>query len=925
MARINEQFLFIFVRSKKQTAKKLTNRKKKNISFLSVIFWIVSIIIPVLSTAQENIPPATTEQQTDTISQNQQGTAMILDAEVKYQASDSIKFGIASGKMYLYGDARIEYQDITLSAYTIELDLDSSLAYAYGTVDTLGQETGLPVYKDANGEYQMRWLKYNFQTKKALIEHIVTEQDEGYIVGSRAKKVENNIYYIKNARYSTCNLHDHQHFYLNLTKAKIIPGKKIITGPAYLVVEDVKLPVIVPFAIIPSTEKYSSGFILPSYGEEKTRGFFLRNGGYYWAANDYFDVTLTGDIYSKGSWGSHLSTKYKKRYKFGGNFNFNYIVNVFSEKDLPDYRKTKDLSVTWSHRQDPKSSPFQSFSASVNFSTSSYDQNNVNSIVDPNIVARSTKRSSISYSRRWPGRPFNFSANLLHSQNSRDTTIDFTIPDLTFTVNRLYPFKRKNKIGNKERFYEKISFSYTGNMKNYVHTKEKDLSFKPESLREDWKNGIMHSVPVAMNFKLLKYFTLSPTFNYKERWYFKSIKKDWNEQEQEIVTTDTTGGFHRVWDYSMGVGTSTKIYTFFRPWRKLFGDKIQAIRHVATPSISMSYRPDFSDPRYGYYDWFEYYDQKHDEIVKYEYSYYDDAIYGIPGKGKSGNVGLSLGNTFEMKVKSDKDTTGFKKIKLLESLNFASSYNILADSLNWSRITMTGRTKILGTNVNFGAYFNPYGVDTLDNGRPVIVDRSALKTNGKLLRIENMNLSFGFDINNKTFKRKRNDEEEEQPEEEPEIDPLDEAMISEEDRLLDMMQPTGDRSLQADNDGYAKFEMPWSLSINFTSYLIMGDFNKEKMDFDYKVSADISLTGKISVTPKWSITASTGYNFETKNISYTNIGITRDLHCWGMRLNLVPVGKYKSYFFSISVNSSLLKDLKYEKRSHPRDNPGFYD
>ena len=888
------------------------------------LYWFFFLLISSPVFSQENIPEVN-DIQNDTTKTQQAGSAIMLDAEVKYEASDSIKFGIASGKMYLYGNASIKYQDITLTAYTIELNLDSSIAYAYGTLDTLGNETGLPVFKDRNGEYEMRTLRYNFQTKKAIIEHIVTEQGEGFIIGNRAKKIENNVYCIKNARYTTCNNHDHPHFYLNLTKAKVIPGKKIITGPAYLVVEDVKFPIIVPFAIIPSTQTYSSGFILPSYGEEKNRGFFLRNGGYYWAATQYFDVSLTGDIYTNGSWGSHFSTKYKKRYKFGGNVNVNYIVNVFSEPDLPDYRKTKDLSLTWSHRQDPKSNPFQSFSASVNYSTSSYDKNNVNSIVDPNIIARNTKRSSISYSKRWAGKPFNFSVNLLHSQNSQDTTIDFTIPDIAFTINRIYPFKRKNKIGNKERFYEKISFSYTGNTKNFIHTKQKDLSFSPESLVNDWKNGVGHTIPVVMNFKILKYFTFNPSFNYKERWYFKSIKKDWDPTLNRVVNTDTTGGFHRVWDYNMGVGTSTKIYTFFRPWRKLFGDKIQALRHVMTPSVSMSYHPDFGDPRYGYYDWFEYYNPQINDIVKYEYSYYDGALFGVPPKGKSGNLGLSLGNTLEMKVKSEKDTTGFKKIKLLESFNFSSSYNFLADSLGWSRITMTGRTKVLGTNVNFGAYFNPYGVDTTANGQPIIVDRSALKTNGKLLRIENMNLSFGFNIDNNTFKKKKQNEENNTEENQQETDPLDEAMISEEDRLMQEMQPVAKRNLKVTNDGYAKFEMPWNISINFTSYLRMDKFNKEKMDFDYKVSADISLNGRISVTPKWNLSATTGYTLDTKKIAYTTIGITRDLHCWGMRINITPVGKYKSYFFSISVNSSLLKDLKYEKRSNPRDNPGFYD
>ena len=368
------------------------------------------------------------------------------------------------------------------------------------------------------------------------------------------------------------------------------------------------------------------------------------------------------------------------------------MENVYSEKDLPDYRKTKDMSITWSHRQDTKANPFQTFSASVNYSTSSYDQNNINSIgtVNGNDISRNTKRSSISYSKRWPGKPFNLSLNLLHSQNSRDTTIDLTIPDVTFTVNRFYPFKKKNKVGSNENFLEKISLSYTGNAKNYVSAKEYDLGFSPDHFTNQWKNGAQHSIPVAMNFKFLKHFTLNPSFNYRERWYLSKTEQDWDEEQQAIIKSDPISGFNRAYDYSLSAGTSTKIYTFFKPWRKLFGNKIDAIRHVATPSVSFSYSPDFSDPKYGFYDWFEYYDENRDEVVRREYSYYEGYLYGTPGAGKSGSMGFSLGNTLEMKVRSEKDTTGFKKIKILESLNFSSSYNFLRDSVKLAPINMTG-------------------------------------------------------------------------------------------------------------------------------------------------------------------------------------------------------------------------------------------
>ncbi|MBP8790352.1 MAG: LPS-assembly protein LptD, partial [Breznakibacter sp.] len=408
------------------------------------------------------------------------GSKPFLEAQIQYKANDSLAFDFEGQKMYLYGKAEIKYLDIELSAHAIELDLDSTLAIAYGRVDTAGVEQDLPVFKDKSGSYTMRRMKYNFETKKAIIEHIVTEQGEGFVIAQKAKRVNETEYFMRDAKYTTCDHHDHPHFYLNLTKAKVIPGKKTITGPAYLVVEDVKLPIFVPFALIPNTTSYSSGIVMPSYGDEGERGFFLREGGYYFAMNDYFDLRLTGDIYTNGSWGTHFGTTYKNRYKYSGRLSADYITNVVSEKDLPDYSKNKDFSIRWSHTQDAKANPYQTFSASVNFATSSYDRNNVGSIINPIDLSTNQKSSSISYSKRWPGSPFNFSANLLHSQNSRDTSISLTIPDITLTMNRVFPFKRKEQIGE-ERWYEKVSFSYSGNTKNFINTKEKELSFSGKS------------------------------------------------------------------------------------------------------------------------------------------------------------------------------------------------------------------------------------------------------------------------------------------------------------------------------------------------------------------------------------------------------------------------------------------------------------
>ncbi|HKL72237.1 MAG TPA: putative LPS assembly protein LptD [Marinilabiliaceae bacterium] len=863
---------------------------------------------------------------TDTLSTKSDTTKVkntsspLIDSEIKYSAKDSTFFD--RGKVFLFGDASVSYRDILLTAHFIELDLDSSLAYAAGTRDSLGVEEGLPVFKDKGGEYTMRKMRYNFKTEKAIIEHVVTTQGEGFIVGEKAKKNADNSYFLKDGRYTTCDNHDHPHFYINMTKAKVIPGDKVVTGPAYLVVEDVKIfPLFVPFAFVPMSSSYHSGFLMPSYGEESNRGFFLRDGGYYFAFSDYLDMALTADVYGNGSWGFRTSSNYKKRYKYGGSFNFQHITNITSEKDLPDYAVSKDMSFSLSHRQDPKANPNSTLSASVNYSTSTFDRNNVGSIINPEVLATNTKRSSISYSRRFPNSPFNFSANVLHSQNSRDTTISLTLPDITLTMNRIYPLKQKKRIG-KEKWFETISFSYSGNMSNSINTKESELSLSPKSLNDDWKNGVKHSIPVSMNLKLLKYFSLTPNINYTERWYFKSIEKGWDEEKRKVVTTDTTGGFNRVYDYSFGVGTSTKVYTFFTPSRAIFGDKINAIRHVMTPSVSVSYRPDFADPKYGYYDWFEYYDEAQDRIVRNDYSYYDGALYGTPGRGESGSLGMSLGNTLEMKVKSQKDSTGFKKINILESLNFSTSYNFLADSMKLSNISMSGRTKLLGTSISFGATFDPYALDTMSNGRVYRYDSYEITKNSRLARLQSANLSFGFNFGSETFKKKGDKKESTAEATDPIDDPFDNDPLRDQ-HMQGSQSPANIQRQIMDDNGYAEFDIPWNMSINYSMRLVQDKFNKQKMAYDHKFTADINASGRITLTPKWDLSLSSGYNLERKEISHTNLRINRNLHCWNMSFNLVPVGRYKSFFFSISVNSSLLRDLKYEKRSSARDNPNW--
>lgn len=853
-----------------------------------------------------------------------EGSAPFLDAEVKYSCKDSLSFDFETKKMYLFGDAQIQYGEISLKAFAIELDMDSTIAYAYGQRDSLGVATGEgnPVFKDKSGEYEMRQMKYNFETKKAIITHIVTEQGEGFVVGDRAKRVDESTYFMRDAKYTTCQDHYHPHFYLNLTKAKVVPGKRTVTGPAYMVLHDVPLPIAIPFAIIPNTKSYSSGIIIPTYGDESSRGFYLRNGGYYLAANDYFDLKLLGDIYTKGSWGAHVSSTYKKRYSFSGSFSGDYIVNVFSEKDLPDYSEKKDFSVRWSHSQDTKANPDVTFTASVNLSTSSYNKNNVNNLVDPKQLATNQKSSSISYTRKWQNFPFRLSLSLRHSQNSADTTIALTLPDLQLnSTRRFYPFKPKNMTGKGNPLTD-ININYTLSAKNTTSCKERDLTFSPDKFATMWKTGALHTIPVTTNIKLGNYFTLAPNFSYIERWYTTKTLQYWDEQAQKIKKLDPETGFFRSYSYSFSTGLNTKVYAFYRPIRALFGDKINAIRHVMTPSIGMSFSPDFSDPKYKSFEKFEYYDKKADEVREHIYSYFEGGNPSPPSKGSSASLSLGLTNQIEMKVKSDADTTGFKKIPLLENLSFNTSYNFKADSMRWSSISSAARTKVFGTAINLSAQFDPYGVvANPKNNQPVRINRGSLKVNHRLVLLQSASLSFGYQISPDTFKKDKKKETAEEDEEDE-----DWAMSAAES---DEMEPGAqmERNKQGDDtrlsqgdDGYAAFNMPWSININYSLRVVRGKFNPETALYSHKISQSVNFSGNLTLTPKWKFTVSSGYSFDEKKLSQTSVGITRDLHCWSMNFNLVPTGKYKSYSFNIAVNSSILRDLKYNQSNSPRDN-----
>jgi len=814
-----------------------------------------------------------------------------FDAEVEYTADGYITLiqNKSGNKIIMYDNAQVKYKDIDLKAAYIELNRDSNLIYAVGKPDSTGAIAGKPVFKQGEQEFEADEVRYNYKTKKGIVTGVVTEQEGGFVHSGRTKLINDSTYCLRNGKYTTCDA-EHPHFWLEMTKAKVLSNKKIVTGPAYLVIEDLPLYfVFIPFGFFPNSPKYSSGLLMPSYGDEITRGFFLRDFGYYWAANDYFDASVKGDLYSKGSRGIKLHTNYRLRYKFSGAFDLKYYKNVYGDKGLPDYKTQNDFAITWSHSMDSKSSPSQTFSASVNFSTSSFDQNN--SYTTENYLTN-TKQSSISYSKRWENSPFALSGSMRHSQNSRDTTISLTLPQLTFNMSRIYPFKAKIRAG-KEKWYEKIGLSYSMDMQNTIDTKENKLL--GSSLVKDWKNGVKHSIPVSTSMKALKYLTISPSFNYGERWYSQQIRKKYNEATKQVEITDTIYGFTRNYDYSFSVGASTKIYGTYLPLSSK--SNIKAIRHVMTPSISFNLKPDFSNPGFGMYENIEYFDENN-RPVSLRYPYHEGSIFGTASAGKSGSIGFNLNNTLEMKKLNTKDTASteaFTKVKLLDQLSLSGSYNLAADSLNLSNINISARTKVAGVDLNFGAILDPYA---MQNGR--LINQFEFSRTGKLARLTSANMSFGLSFKSKEGKEKEKEEENLTPEQKAELD----AKI--------LRERTGDIP------EYADFSVPWDLSFNYSFR-----YNKPDPEKSSMITQTVDFNGNVSLTKQWKVGFSSGLDVQKLQVTFTQFNIFRDLHCMQMSLNLVPFGYRQSYSFTIRATSALLQDLKLDKRQSFQDNGNY--
>ena len=843
-----------------------------------------------------------------------------IDAPVKYSAEDSLVYDAESGTAYLYGNSKVDYENMKLTSDKVHMNLDKSTVRATGTVDSTaeGGIKGKPVFTMGKDEYKSDTMAFNFKSKKGLIKGVYTEQQDGFLSGEVGKRDSTGSIYLQHGRYTTCDK-PHPDFYIALSRAKVRPGKDVVFGPAYLVVADVPLPLAIPYGFFPFSKKYSSGFIMPSYGDESDRGFYLRDGGYYFAISDKWDLKLLGEIYTKGSWGVSAASNYRKRYRYSGSFLFSYQDSKTGDKGLPDFAEQESFKIQWNHRQDPKANPYSSLAASVNFATSSYERNNLNSMYNPQTLTQSTRTSSVSWSTGFSSIGLSLSATTNLAQNMRDSSIQITLPDLNISLSRFYPFKRKHLVG-KERWYEKISMSYTGQLANSISTKEDKLLHS--NLIKDWKNAFQHTIPVQANFTLFNYINVTPSFNFTDRMYSKKVTRGWDNTLQKEVVRDTIYGFHNVYNWSMNVGASTKLYGFWVPNRKLFGDKIQAIRHVITPQVSFSYSPNFGARRYGYYDSYQYTDAS-GNVKLVEYSPYQDELYSVPGKYKTEMISWDVSNNIEMKIKSDKDTTGYKKISIIDELGASMSYNAAADYHRWSDLSMRLRLK-WWKNYTFSmnAQFATYAYELDANGKPYVGNHTEWGY-GRLPRFQGMSQNFSFTLNPEKLKKwfgRKDDKDDDKVS--VDSDGPDTNIESNMDDDLEKGKYAAKKKrgniAETDDDGYMSFNMPWSLTIGYGITMrenTAGRFNTKTMRYPYKFTQTLNFSGNIRISDGWNINFSSGYDFENHAMSMTTASLSRDLHCFNMSASVV-LAPYTSYNFTFRCNAATLTDaLKYDKRS----------
>ena len=849
-----------------------------------------------------------------------------IDSPVEYSADDSLTYSAASGLAHLYGNSSVKYQNMDLASEQIYMSLDSNLVHATGKMDTTTKKlTGTPVFKMGSSEYESDTMAFNFKTKKGLISNVYTQQDEGFLTSELSKRGADGEMFLQHGRYTTCD-DPHPDFYLAMSRAKVRPGKDVVFGPTYLVVADVPLPFAIPYGFFPFTKSYSSGFIMPTYGDEMERGFYLRDGGYYFAISDKMDLKLLGEIYTKGSWAVSAASNYRKRYRYSGSFLVNYQNTLQGEKNMSDFTKTTSFKVQWSHRQDQKANPYSSLTASVNFATTSFERNNLNSMYNPQAMTQSIRTSSVGWQTSFSSIGMSLTSTFNLNQNMRDSTIALTLPDLTITIAPFYPFKKKKAAGD-PKWYEKISIAYNGQIKNEINTKEDKILHS--SLSKDWVNGMSHTIPIKASFTLFNYVTVTPQFNFADKTLFRKVNKSWDEASQKEVA-DTVSGFYNLYNWNLGVNMSTKLYGFWIPNRKIFGEKVQAIRHVITPTVGFSYAPDFSTDRYGYYSTY----QKTDadgKVSLVRYSPYQGGAFSPPGPGKTGLVTFDLSNNVEMKLKSEDDSTGFKKVSLIDELRAGMSYNFAADVRPLSDLSTSLRLKLSKSyTLNLSAIFASYVYEADSVGAtPRVSEHQTYWAKGKFGRFQGMSQNLSYTLNNekvgnlikwlkgekvekKGDKGKKKDDDEWDNDVETNID-------KDMEKAKHGAKKGDNAKAETDEDGYMAFKMPWSISlgygINMSEDTDVKKFNYDTMRYPYKFTQNLNVSGNLRISDGWNISFSSGYDFENQKISMTTASLSRDLHCFNMSCSVV-LAPYTSYNFSFRCNAATLTDaLKYDKRS----------
>lgn len=821
-----------------------------------------------------------------------------LDKPISGKASDSLYYDLRNKMVYIYEQGDVSYGDMNLKADFMNINLDNKNIYAYGKADTVDGAPVMtrPVFTQGTTTLNMDTITYNIESQRAKIKSIATQQGDGWLVGTSVKKMEDNTINIEGGMYTTCDQTDHPHFYLAMTKAKVIPGKKAITGPAYLVMEDVPIYFLgVPEGFFPLNTGPKSGILMPTYGEEATRGFYIRGLGYYFTLSEHMDLALTGGIYTLGSWEANVRLRYIKRYKYSGNLNFDFSSVKSGDKGDADYIKQNTFKLQWTHSQDAKANPGSTFSASVNLASSGYSKYSANTLND---MLSTQTNSSISYSKNWAGTPFSLSMNMAVSQNSQTKAISVTLPTVSFNVSRFYPFKRAVKIG-KDRWYEKISMSYSGKLTNSVSATESDI-FSRQTL-DNMRNGVQHTIPVQASFNVLNYINITPSFNYNERWYFKKVDRQWNPTTNMAEELDPEYGFYRLYDYTTALSFSTTLYGMWQVREKYKNFKLQAIRHTFSPSISFSYAPDFSNQKYGYFKTV----QSDSTGRTTVYSPFADNAYGTPSQGRSMAMSFSLSQSLEAKVLSKRDSTGIKKISLIDDFSISGSYNFLADSMKLSNISLSLRSTFSGKiGINLRATLDPYEVS------PEGIRYNKLTwRRGNLGRIINTGWSFGY-----SFKSRDNTKQ-------PAINDINSVPPEYMNPFYDpygTMDPVLRRQYMA--NAYYDFSLPWNIGFNYAVNYSVSYVNNGTTGIRRNITQTIGFNGSITFSPKMAATFSGGYDIATNKLTTSSISITRDLHCWQMSFSWIPFGYYKSWSFHIGVKAASLQDLKYDKSQSMYDN-----